>query len=250
MDYESQVQEFLRRHGYYVEKIPCEKDKSPDFLIRDATYTYGLELKTKFPSDSQVEERDRQLETTGVHVVREPAVRKNTLSGIITDAATQLAQYPLLKDSLRLVWLLSTGHLADARIHQFETTLFGSTQIIDITNKWSGTCYFFSNSDFFRCRDVLDAAIVSIELEPKLLLNPLSPRYEQIKGSSLAKLLAKDLIDPIELEKLGQAFVVEGEVDRNNEEEVLLYLKTKYKSQRLEKMEMMSLSGTLRVPKS
>lgn len=250
MDYESQVQEFFRGHGYYIEKIPCDKDKSPDFLICDDVCTYGLELKTKFPSDPQVEERERQLETTGVHVVSEPAVRKNTLSGIITDAATQLAQYPLLRESLRLVWLLSTGHLADAQIRQFEATLFGSAHIIDATNQRSGTCYFFSNSDFFRCRDVLDAAIVSIELEPKLLLNPLSPRYERMKSSSLSSLLAEDLVDPIELEKDGQVFVVEGDVDRNNEDEVFQYLKTKYKTEKLGKIEMNFLSGTLRVPNS
>ncbi len=72
-------------------------------------------------------------------------------------------------------------------------------------------------------RDILDTAIVSTEAEAKLLLNPLSPQYEQMKTSSLPKHLGNAVIDPIELEKEGQTFLVEGDVDRNNKEAVLRY---------------------------
>ena len=176
-------------------------------------------------------------------------MRKNRLSGIIKKATNQLRGYEET-DILRIVWLLATGHLAEPRLLQFEATLYGLTTLLDWSNQRGCICYFFYNSDFFRYRDVLDAAIVSTETKPKLLLNPLSPRYEHMKNSSLPKHLGKAVVDPIELEKEGKAYFVDSDVDRSDEEAVLGYLRDKYKSENIRNIPMHFMSGTVSIPRT
>ena len=244
MDYEPLVQRFFIGFGYHVEKIAESDEESPDFLIFDDNSSYVLELKTKFPSEAEIEERKELLDASEIHNIQEVIMRKNRLSGIIKKATTQLRGYEE-KDILRIVWLLATGHLAEPRLLQFEATLYGLTTLLDWSNQRGCICYFFYNSDFFRYRDVLDAAIVSTVSEAKLLLNPLSPRYVQTKNSSLPKHLGKAVVDPIELEKKGNAFFVDSDVDRGNEEAVLRYLREKYKSENILNIPKNYLSGTM-----
>lgn len=249
IDYEPVVKDFFIGHGYRVEKIPEGDEESPDFLISDDTSLYILELKTKFPSEMEIEERRKSLEAGEFHNIHEPIISKNTLSGIIKKAKDQLDTHKE-KDILRIVWLLATGHIAEQRMLQFEATLYGLTTLLDWSNKRDGDCFFFYNSEFFRYRDVLDAAIVSTESEERFLLNPLSPRYMQTKTSSLPKHFGKGLVDPIELEKDGIAFFVDSDVDRGDEEAVLRYLKDKYKSDNILNITMNFMSGTIAIPRT
>ena len=249
MNYEPVVNRFFIDLGYHVEKIAESDEESPDFLIFDDTSSYVLELKTKFPSEAEIEERKELLDAGEIHNIHELIIRKNRLSGIIKKATTQLRGYEE-KDILRIVWLLATGHIAEPRLHQLEATLYGLTTLVDWSNQRACNCYFFYNSDFFRYRDVLDAAIVSTESEVKLLLNPLSPRYAQIKNSSLPNHLGKAVVDPIEIEKEGKAFFVDSDVDRSDKEAVLRYLREKYKSDNILIITMNFMSGTIATPRT
>ncbi|MCG8064882.1 MAG: hypothetical protein N0C89_12150 [Candidatus Thiodiazotropha endolucinida] len=150
---------------------------------------------------------------------------------------------------MRIVWLLSTGYLAEPNMHQFEATLYGSTTVCDWSDEGEcKVCYFFYNSDFFRFRDTLDAAIVSTEQEAKLLLNPLSSRYESMKSCSLVEKIGKAVVDPIAEEQEGFAFYVDGEVDRNDKNAVLNYLRKKYNADKMLDITMNYMSGTVLVP--
>lgn len=247
MDYEPIVKRLFLDLGYHVNKIAETDEESPDFLMFDDTSSYVLELKTKFPSEAEIEERKNLLVAGEIHNVHELIIRKNRLSKIIKKAKNQLGNYKG-KEILRMVWLLATGHLAEPRMLQFEATLYGLAPLV--SNERTGDCYFFYNSDFFRYRDVLDAAIVSTESEAKLLLNPLSPRYAQIKSSSLTKYLGKAVVDPIELEKNGKAFFVDSDLDRGDKEAVLRYLREKYKSDDIVNLTMNYLSETISIPRT
>ena len=236
LDYEPIVKRWFSSHGYEITKIPETNEESPDFLILDHTSTYILELKTKFPSDEEIDEREKILSMGEIYGIDELIARKKELSKIIHKAKNQLRNYKKGQDILRLVWLSSTGYLAELRLDQFETTLYGSVYL-QSTERY-GCCYFFSNSDFFNYREVLDAAIVSKESDGKksvrLLINPLSPRYSQMKDSSLLKCFKEgSIVDPIALEEKGLAFLVDGDVDRKDKEAVLQYLKGKYKSDKI-----------------
>jgi hypothetical protein len=245
MNYEPVVKQFFENLGYKVKKITETNDKSPDFWIRDDTYSYILELKTKFPSREEIERRKRVLYTGAIHTVHETVIGKNTLSSIIKTAKDQLNSLRE-ENALRIVWLLATGYLAEPRMLQFEATLYGIAPIV--SSERTGDCYFFYNSDFYRFREILDGAIVSTESQAKFLLNPLSPRYERIKGSSLTKHFGKSVVDPIELERFGKAFLVDSQVGRGDKDAVLCYLRQKYGSEDLMNLTMEYLSGTLVIP--
>jgi len=244
LDYESTVRSWFSNHGYQITKIPETNEESPDFLITDDISTYLLELKTKFPSEDEIDERKKILSSGEIHNVDELITSRKVLSKIIWKAKNQLKNYEKGGDILRLVWLLSTDHLAEPRLDQFEATLYGSTYLQ--TTERYGNCYFFYNSDFFRYREVLDAAIVSTESKGKLLINPLSPRYLQMKNSSLLKYFREtSIVDPIKLDKERQAFLVDGDVDRADEQAILQYLKEKYNSDKIAIDTTYYLSGTI-----
>lgn len=242
MNYELGIKRFFETLGYQVEKINESNEESPDFIISDDTSSSVLELKTKFPSLEEIEERKRRLYSGAIHNVHEIILGNNTLSGIIKKAKNQLRNYRE-ENILRLVWLLATGHLAEPRMFQFEATLYGSTTIAS-TERALG-CYFFYNSDFYRFREILDGAIISTETRAKLLLNSLSPRYEQLKNSSLPKYLGDAVVDPIELESNALAFMLDGDVDRKDKETILAYLRKKYGLQNVVDITMNYLSGTM-----
>jgi hypothetical protein len=246
MNYESFVKPFFEGLGYQVEKIAESDIETPDFSIFDDISSYVLELKTKFPTEAEIVERMQLLEVGKIHQLHETIISKNRLSGIIKKAKDQLESHN--KKDLCIVWLLATGHLAEPRMLQFEATLYGLSPLVSA--KRTGDCFFFYNSDFFRYRGVLDAAIVSTESEAKLLLNPLSPRYKQMKNSSLPKHLGEAVIDPVELEKNGKAFYMDSDVDRGDKEAVLAYLRDKYKSDDIASLTMTYLSGTIAIQSS
>lgn len=245
MDYEPIVKRFFDNLGYQVEKIPETDEESPDFWLYDDTSSYVLELKTKFPSTEELEKRKHQLYSGEIHNIHELVIGKNTLSGIIKKAKDQLESFRD-ENVLRLVWLLATGHLAEPRMLQFEATLYGLEPIV--SRDCTRYCFFFYNSDFYRFREILDGAIVSTESEAKLLLNPLSPRYAQIKSSSLPKHFGEAVVDPMELESLGKAFLVDNEVNRGDKEAVLQYLGKKYALENPMNITMTFLSGTIAIP--
>ena len=242
MDYEPVVKRFFEDLGYQVHKIPEDDAESPDFFISDSLSSYVLELKTKFPSIEEVEKRRRILDSGEIHNIHELVIGKNTLSGIIKKAGDQLSRYND-ENVLRIVWLLATGHVAEPRMLQFEATLYGSAPIV--SSQGTGDSYFFYNSDFYRFRETIDGAIVSTESDPKLLLNPLSPRYAQLKTSSLTQHLGKRVVDPIEIESRGKAFIVDSDVDRTDKEAVLSYLRKKYELEDMMNLTMTYLSGTI-----
>jgi hypothetical protein len=245
MDYEPVIKRFFEGLGYQVEKITEDNEESPDFFISDGMSAYVLELKTKFPSTEEVEKRKRILYSGEIHNVHEDVIGKNRLSGIIRKAGAQLKRYND-ENVFRIVWLLATGHLAEPRMLQFEATLYGLAPIV--SSQGTGDSYFFCNSDFYRFREIIDGAIISTESQAKLLLNPLSPRYAELKISSLPKHLGTAVIDPVELESQGKAFLVDSDVDRDDKEAVLNFLRKKYGVEDMMNLTMTYLSGTMAFP--
>jgi hypothetical protein len=244
-NYESEVKCYFEKLGYHVEKITEGELQSPDFLIWDDESTYVLEVKTKFPSSEQVTERERVLELGRIYNICESIKNNNTLSGIVKKANKQLEQYND-EDLLRIVLLLATGHNAELRMLQFKATLYGLAPIVSCQG--ASDCYFFYNSDFYRHSETIDGAIVSTESEAKLLLNPLSPRFARLKASSLPIHFGGAVVDPIELERHGKAFIVESDVNRADRDAVLSFLRDKYGIADMMNLTMNYLSGTLVVP--
>ena len=131
----------------------------------------------------------------------------------------------------------------------FENCLYGAKDAVDFIGEGGVLpAYFADNSDFYNLRDSLDGAIVSTMNAAKLCLNPHSPRYEELRNSELRHSFEQGVCDPIQQEREGLAFIVDGEVDRNTENEVLEFLKHKYGREKLMFIHMKHYSGTVSVP--
>lgn len=81
----------------------------------------------------------------------------------------------------------------------------------------------FYDSEFYRYKGTLDSAIASRETNAKLLIDPLSPRCEDMKNSSLTHHRGHAVVDPCELELQGKVFLADSDGDRSNKDAVAQY---------------------------
>jgi hypothetical protein len=203
----------LREHGFEVTPIAVGSRPTADFLVRDQTDTYVIEVKLR---DSIIE--------PGAHRVQvDPAGRTNRASGILTDAVDQISSSPV-DGALKIVWVVSPPSDRDLRYRQFESTAYGALFAVG-----AGTpkpCYYATHADFYRYRSTLDG--IALGTFGAMLLNDLSPRYSRLKIGRLADLFGVAVRDPSELESRGDAYVVRGDVDRSSKSAVIDYLARHY----------------------
>ena len=111
-------------------------------------------------------------------------------------------------------------------------TLYGRKNIIELGVDGYRRCYFYRHSDFFKRRDVIDAAVAAYVkgsvVNAKVCLNPLSPRYESLRKSPVLRPFGADVEDPLALEVKGTAFVLDADLNRRDEGPLLAYLQQKY----------------------
>ncbi|WP_217987702.1 hypothetical protein [Halomonas salipaludis] len=239
----------LRSLGIEVEQIETGEGKTPDFLAHAGDSAYLIELKTKYSDPAILEERESVLARGEVFKEETPVARRNRVSGVIASAAKQLNSYASVNHDFQLVFLLASGHHPDVQMSIFENCLYGTKDTVDFIGEGGVLpAYFADNSDFFNLQESLDGAIVSTSHEAKLCLNPYSPRYEALSDSELTRLFKEGVCDPLQKEREGMAFVVDGDVNRRNENEVLEFLKQKYGREKLMFIQMNHYSGTISLP--
>ena len=185
---ENLVLEILTHWGLKADKLLEDNlSKSPDFLVEDGEFIHLVELKTREDSADRQVQHNNALDLGKLFTEHMPIVRRNTLSGIVSDASKQLSSKSEYNVDFRLVWLMPVGMHLEAKVEQIQSSLYGLAGIVVIenTNAFRRKCYFFTDSDFFRFRHVLDAAVISWDGNAKLCLNPHSPRYQEFKASGL-----------------------------------------------------------------
>ena len=211
----------LTAYGAVVQQVRTSAVEESDWLADFAGYRILVEEKDKFDDPEGAQERDEALRSGGVHGQSVPLKYDNRISGVIRKAAGQLASSAAkIAHDARIVWFTGVGFDAEAKHFQFMSTAYGSTRIIELDSPGLRECYFFRNSDFYRYRDIVDGAVASFltgeMLTMKLCLNPLSANYSSLKQSPFASKFVHGKIDPLEEEKRGEAYVVDGSVDRND----------------------------------
>lgn len=233
--------------GCAVTKIPVGQEKTPDFLAVLEGQHFLIEVKTKAEDPHESHRRYASLDAGELFESWQPLGRKNTLSGLVRDVAAQLGAHAAAEDCICLAWFVTVGYGASARRDQVEATLYGSTTVADWSDGGGAApCYYFTYSDFFRFKEVLDGAVVSNFSEARLLLNNHSRNYARLRHSSLRAKFGEGVCDPPMAESEGKAFIVDGDVDRVDEGEVLTFLRKKYKQDKLTNIAMHELSvGTL-----
>lgn len=251
----SYTRALLQNWGVDVHEIPTsdlEEKKEADFLATFGTTRVLIEEKTKEDDPNYLAHRASELERGDVHCLALPIRRDETISGIVRSASKQLESSSNLPHDFRLMWFTATGVTARAKYEQFMATLYGRTNILEMNASGYRRCYFFRNADFFRRASVVDGAVAAYtdgtSVSAKLCLNPLSPRYEQLKASEVLKPFGGAIEDPIEMEKSESAFILDAPIDRKNEAELLGFLQQKYDTHPLMKFDLGYTSFSVLLP--
>ncbi|WP_423357449.1 hypothetical protein [Pseudomonas citronellolis] len=244
----------LEHWGVVVDDIPTSEKEESDFLAAFGATKVLIEEKTKLDDAGHLAQRAQMLDTGEIHASSLPLVRDNRLSGIVSKAARQLQSSATHPHDFRLVWFTATGTQAEAKYHQFIATLYGTTKIFEMNQSFYRTCYFFRNSDFHRHATILDGAVAAYvsgtSITAKLCLNPLSPNYAVLKSSAVVSTFGSGIEDPVVRETDGESFILDADIDRNDESALLAYLQQKYSTAPLMKFDMGYLSAAIRVPDS
>jgi len=118
MDFEDTAKSNLEHWGFRVSKIPESEDhgvKSPDFRVEDGKHRYIIEVKSRSDAEEEAEARRAAYENGELFEKHMPLARRNTISGIVLEAAKQLEAY---RDSLafRMLWFAAIEDAQTAKI--------------------------------------------------------------------------------------------------------------------------------------
>ncbi len=229
---ESLVEELFRQcFGFEIEKIPEGEARTADFFVCDGDNSYLIELKTRYRSDVEIAQREAQFEASGLAELSRSIERRSGVSKLLSEAMAQIESSGADVAALRLVFFLLRDFDADERWHNILTNLYGIKTVGD----WSDDgklreCYYFTDSDFFKYRDRLDAVIILIAASGKsvLCLNDHSEKIDVIRQSRLRERFEDGVTDPPQSEASGEIWLVDGQVDRSNEQAVIAFLQEKY----------------------
>lgn len=241
----------LTQLGFSVEKL-LESTKSgkkmPDFLVRHGPATALVEAKLKVDDPEKASAREKALGTGEVYGSDHVLGRDETLSGIVRNGSKQLKADTGVEADFKVLFVLMNCINARVVSEQLVDTLYGRTSVIECGKPPKPKpCYFYRNSDFHR-RQETDAAIVGhVQAHDgsttlKICLNPYSPRYQKLKTSDFLLPFGQRVLDPIDEEKAGRAYIPDNEVERRGQsftqdfplyDPVLHHLANKYKTAQL-----------------
>lgn len=253
----SYAKALLEHWGVTVQDIPtsdAQQKQESDFLADFSGVRVLIEEKTKEDDPAYLSQRTQELEDGLIHAASLPIRRDETLSGLIRDASHQLRSSSDKQHDFRLMWFTATGPLAVGKYEQFMATLYGRTNILEMSASGYRRCYYFRHADFFRRAEVIDGAVVAHtdgqSISAKLCLNSLSPRFQALRNSPVLTPFGTSVEDPESLEAEGMAFVLDAVLDRKNEGPLLEYLKQKYGTGPLMKFDLGYTSAATLVPKN
>lgn len=241
----------LKQLGFDVDKLPVSMEsgkKMPDFLVRYGASSALVEAKLKGDNPDEASLRAETLDAGEVYVSDHVLGRDETLSGIVRQGAKQLKAGASIEADFNVLFVLVDCINARVVSEQFVDTLYGGTTVIEYGKALQAKpCYFYRNSDFYR-RQEIDAAIVGHVHAPhgsaslKICLNPYSPRYQELKVSEFLLPFDRAMLDPIDEEKAGRAYIPDDNIERTEQDftrtfplydPVLHHLAEKYKTGRL-----------------
>ncbi len=227
---------FEKEFGYRVKKIRQSDEKTPDFFVEGYGECFLIELKSKLDDESTVQNLQKVLEQGEIAEFSDSIERKNNISKRINYASKQLTSIYKNVD-YRMIWLMATDGNQQMKKAQFKASLYGNVVIADLDLSQTCPCYYFGFNDFYRTRNVIDAALISTLEEGELCLNTYSPKYHKIKKSALVQKFGNACCDPFIEEKTNKAMLVDTDIDRRDERAILKYLKKKYERKKLQVMQ-------------
>lgn len=225
------VLDIAKQLGITVVEIPkSDSGKTPDFEFYCDDECTLVELKSRISEWDLTQEEVEILDNGGVIDRHESIGPQSTISGRIADAGKQLGEFQTDRHAFRLIWYFTHGQFSELAADRVRSTLLGDITIFEANSERQWRAHFFDHSQFFRHRGVLDGAVVSSMTEKnrisvRLILNPLSPRYELFRCSNLAQMLSACVLDPFTEE---ETLVLGAEAIRDSEQDKLDYLALKH----------------------
>jgi hypothetical protein len=227
------IREWFTSRAFRVEDVSEEDDEErADLLISDESIRVLLELKIKGENEVEEGERRSVLQKGGVHRYSESSLRRNRMSALITKGVSQLTTTPLQRD-FDVLWLHGAGRYADHHGTRFIASLYGRRWLVPVSGQEGRYCYYFDNSEFFRHRTELCAAIISWGDEGLLCINDLHANANRFRESSFRAAFGDSCIDPPQAERAGEAYIPPADAPRGNVDAMLEAVATKYNVPRL-----------------
>jgi len=233
MDHQAHyVQQSLASLGFAAEIIPEDQSRrQADLKIANASYTTYIEVNS-YPVDEKAKKViDSPISGGPIVTYSGEAGKQNHFSSLVQDANEQLSATAGERD-YRVLWFLATAIPEFvAADEQMRATLLGIRHVFCKRageNKYL-PCYYAGYADFYRYQDI-DGAIIQNKEGAVLFVNEFSPRTIGFRESALCALFTQKNAAriPSQEDRKGGAFVVDGDVNRKDEKQVLEYLRNKY----------------------
>ncbi len=246
------VKAVLEQHfNLAVGKIPESESQTPDYLASDENDSYIIEVKEKGDNEDVTDARTEALSNDELFEFSQYLTPRSVTEGVIRSGRRQINAYVNNPRAFRIVWVHCVGLSYEVTREQVIAGIYGSTTVTDwgSDDAFAGTCYYMNESQFFRYRSDLDAVVITCEnSEFKICLNNHSPRYAALKDSMFVSNMEGGVCDPPEEDSKGEAFLVDGPIDRRDRGAVMEYLKGKYNTEKLMVMPMQYVSVHAAVP--
>lgn len=228
---ESFVENIFENYGFDIVKIDEGETKTPDFFISYEHENYLLEVKEKQDSN-ELKKRLSELQQGEILDISFSLFSNGSIDKIISKAKAQIQAVAGEYDEVfKVVWFHSDAVHSEAYKEQIIASLFGTVHLWDLENeKDVERCYYFNNSKFYRYRNEIDAVFVADDESYQLCLNSFSLNYERIKKSRLVEVFMDGILDPLQEEVEGKAYVANTDIDRADQSKVLEFVETKYKT--------------------
>jgi hypothetical protein len=233
--FKPQIRAWYESNNFVVTDIPCEAGKkTPDLRLGKLAESYLLELKIKGDDPDELA-RDSKILADGHLLERSvPLIARNRLDAIVRDGHDQMMEFDPALDSFHVLWIHCFGRDAHLLEERFRITLFGQQRLISTEREEVLHALFFNNSSFWRYRKGLDGVMLSVGAEAKLCINTHSERVDTFRKSELFNLHQGGLCDPELLCHEDSVLLVDGDVDRRDENAVLAFLRQKYSFEHLQ----------------
>jgi hypothetical protein len=224
------IKKLLEHLGFTVHSVPeATTEKRPDLVATSGGSRMFVEVKTRV-QDSKLRADMEAVPVGETKPILTPLEKHPTLSAEIKDANEQLRTMAAAND-YRLLWFRASNDLfVHGARDQIISTLLG-IRVVDATrdgNRRPVRCAYAGFADFYRFREI-DGTIVEKGNLLTLILNRFSERYAAFKGSHICKVLPSTVIvDVAQADQDGDCYVVDGSVNRYDDEAVLAFLRAKY----------------------
>ena len=224
------VKKRLEALGFVVNIIPEDpKQSRPDLSVAREGVTMFVEVKTR-TEDAELRTR---MESVGIGATESFLVsldKHNSLSSDVGKANAQLRAMASVQD-LRLLWFRAdNGLFIQDATQQIGATLLGIRMVMGKCGgeKQTKACIYAGYADFFRYKEIDGAMIESDDGGIMLIPNEFSPRHDLFLRSPISRAVAPAVFDVREGDREGAFYVVDGDVNRKDEQALLLFLREKY----------------------